>query len=313
MLHIDPNSSKIIKAKHEFHKEMSKLLLKRIEKIKIKRNKKNVKDFIRNNIINNLDNIIVGKPNTLFILNDRISTLISSSENIRKVVEYIFDYDGWFVNKRKKRYNAYNLAAALDINTCIYCNRNYTNTVITENGEKLSRPQFDHYFDKKTYPLLALSFYNLIPCCSTCNSSLKHSSPFCLTSNIHPYVDNTIDKIKFSYRYDFHSKDGLKIIVTSPTCDRTQNNLEEFAMQEVYNVHTDLLYDLLKTRQAFSDRYLSILENNLLKNVIVSKNDIYRLVFGTEIKEKDFIKRPFSKFKNDILIELGIIRDIDKD
>lgn len=31
--------------------------------------------------------------------------------------------------------------------------------------------QFNHFYDKGTYPYLALSFYNLIPSCSTCNSS----------------------------------------------------------------------------------------------------------------------------------------------
>ena len=40
------------------------------------------------------------------------------------------------------------------------------------------RPQFDHWFPKKKYPLLAISFYNLIPCCTYCNSSVKGDIEF---------------------------------------------------------------------------------------------------------------------------------------
>jgi len=68
-----------------------------------------------------------------------------------------------------------------------------------------------------------------------------------------------------------------------------------------------ILQPLIKTRQYFSDRYLSILSSNLLKNVIVSREDLYRIVFGTEYDTTNFENRPFSKFKSDILKELGII------
>ena len=39
----------------------------------------------------------------------------------------------------------------------------------------------------------------------------------------------------------------------------------------------------------------------------LSKEETYRLLFGTELDAKDFHKRPMSKFKHDILKELGII------
>ena len=29
--------------------------------------------------------------------------------------------------------------------------------------------QFDHFYNKSKYPLLAISFYNLVPVCGTCN------------------------------------------------------------------------------------------------------------------------------------------------
>ena len=38
----------------------------------------------------------------------------------------------------------------------------------------------------------------------------------------------------------------------------------------------------------------------------ISKSEAYRLIFGVEYNEIDFHKRPVSKFKCDILKELGI-------
>ncbi|NOZ45169.1 MAG: hypothetical protein GXO79_00145 [Chlorobi bacterium] len=309
MFHINPNSIKIIKAKRNFYKEMLNLLYVRIDNIsKIKDIDNNIaKRLFDLHIISNLDDLLIGNPLRLYDLNQQILPFISMSKDFEIAVKYVFKYDNWFTVKTKERYNAYHLADNLGINTCVYCNRNYTNTIITREKRKISRAQFDHYFDKGENPLLALSFFNLIPSCSTCNSSIKHSSSFTLETHIHPYINNTISKVNFTYKYDIDSKDGLAILVSAKSCTKTEKTLEEFAIQEVYNVHTDLLYDMLKIRQSFSDRYLNILNFNLLKDIVVSKQELYRLAFGTELLEVDFIKRPFSKFKKDILKELGII------
>lgn len=55
----------------------------------------------------------------------------------------------------------------LNIRTCPYCNRQYTFTI--DNKHTKTAPEYDHFYDKAHYPLLAVSFYNLIPSCHTCN------------------------------------------------------------------------------------------------------------------------------------------------
>jgi len=37
---------------------------------------------------------------------------------------------------------------------------------------------------------------------------------------------------------------------------------------------------------------------------LMSKEDIYRMISGIEVKEEKYYKRPFSKFKHDIIKEL---------
>ena len=69
--------------------------------------------------------------------------------------------------KVRKSY-LYNVLKSLDIKVCPYCNRQYIFNV--DNGRKVSA-QFDHFYSKSEYPYLALSFYNLIQCCPTCNKA----------------------------------------------------------------------------------------------------------------------------------------------
>ena len=64
--------------------------------------------------------------------------------------------------------------------------------------------------------------------------------------------------------------------------------------------------DLIKIRQAYSDKYIEIL-NNSLKGVNLSKEEVYRLAFGVHYEDDKFDRRPLSKLKKDILTELGII------
>lgn len=55
----------------------------------------------------------------------------------------------------------------LNLRVCPYCGRAYIYAV-EENGSVV-KPQIDHFLPKSKYPYLALSYFNLIPVCQTCN------------------------------------------------------------------------------------------------------------------------------------------------
>lgn len=303
MIHLSPNSSTVLKAKRMHEQKLIPLLKKRIESAETPCGK----TFLNSVVETQLKQILIASPKELFDISRKFNVIINVDPDVKKDVKYVFNYESWFVSKTKDRYNAYNLALNLDIQTCVYCNRNYTNTVVNdENNEKIIRPEFDHFFDQNRHPILALSFYNLIPSCHTCNSNLKNQTSFNLNTHIHPFVDNTTDNIVFSYKYSETSINGVKISVKS-TCDRTQKNLKEFEIEEIYNSHSDIAFDLLKIRQTYSDQYLEVLSKQFLKDIRLPKDELYRLVFGTDLFSRDFHKRPMSKFKHDILKELGII------
>ena len=300
MIHIPNNSIKILKARHLFLKEMMPLLTKRI----ISYPKPGSKRFLAT-ILGDLSLILSGEPDDLAVISAKINIIINAHPKNKKAIKKIFDYD-WFIAKTKKRYNAYHLAASLEVNVCVYCNRNYTHTVITNDGEKITRPQFDHFFSKGKNPVLALSFYNLIPSCSICNSGIKHEADFELPTHNHPYKDNFLSDFSFSYKYSNEEPSGFRIVTETPNI-KAHRTLFDLKTDLIYNTHVSELKEMLRMKYAFSDKYLEILKNNVLTGVNIPRKELYNIAFGVEQDEKEFGARPFSKFKNDILKELDII------
>src|SRR5690606_3268511 len=97
--------------------------------------------------------------------------------------------------------------------TCPYCNYGIVEIVKKNNTMPLTHQNIayfdlDHFYPKSIYPFFALSFYNLIPSCHTCNSSEKGEKDFNVATHIHPYLDS------FDSFYKF--KTSLKTILGDP-------------------------------------------------------------------------------------------------
>lgn len=80
----------------------------------------------------------------------------------KKLLSEAFRYEN--LSKRKVLNTILQL---MDVPVCPYCNRQYTFTLAS--GK--SRPQMDHYYPRDLYPYLAVSLYNLVPCCAVCNTA----------------------------------------------------------------------------------------------------------------------------------------------
>jgi|AntRauTorckE6833_2_1112554.scaffolds.fasta_scaffold16199_3 hypothetical protein len=124
MLYLYPENEKITTAKEEFHQGVMDIIFKRIDDFK--RNNKYQEECFFDIVINPIiDDILIGRPQKLIEIHTQLISLINASERVKKGIKHVFNYD-YFSQKRKtnKLYNAYDLAKALDINTCPYCNRN---------------------------------------------------------------------------------------------------------------------------------------------------------------------------------------------
>lgn len=226
------------------------------------------------------------------------------------VLDCIFDYEGQLSASKSK---SYWLAERIGHNTCTYCNRQYTFTVSGKNDrERITRPAFDHWFPKSSFPLLSLNLYNLIPSCSICNSGAKGDKIFKLGEYIHPY-EQVDDDPKFKFVPVVSDNGGWNVTlerdsIANPDVD---NTIKAFALDRIYDMHGNLeVKDIMNFVQAYNGTYLrSIYEmmNRDLGAAGFSQEEVYRMLFGTESVPTKTLDRPLSKLKRDVLKYLGIL------
>lgn len=228
------------------------------------------------------------------------------------VIEKVFDYTSQLSQSKSK---SYWLSKHIGHNTCTYCNRQYTFTVDGPNDEsRKTRPDFDHWFPKSLFPLLSLNIYNLIPSCKICNSSAKGDKIFRLGEFVHPYLQQDDDpKFKFRPTVADIASDTWHVVldrdpIGNPDVD---NTIKAFGLDEIYDMHGPLeVKDMMDFAQAYNGTYLQIIYNLLqsdLQPAGFTQADIYRMLFGTESIPSQFLDRPLSKLKHDILEYLQII------
>lgn len=239
-----------------------------------------------------IDALILGKPESLIEINEQYLNL-GIDHNIIAKLFVKSGFENWFQpNFGNKLLNNINQ------DTCTYCNRNYTLQLVSNR----SRAQLDHWFAKETFPLLSLSFYNLIPSCSSCNH-IKLNDVID-NSFAHPYTFNEENQ-KFTFSFNYVTlNDDYDIKCKVDENSKMDKTLKGFKIKDIYNSHSKKeLKDLLELRYKYSDNYIDLLINKTFKG-LMSKEEIHRMIFGIEIKEEDYHKRPFSKFKHDIINEL---------
>jgi hypothetical protein len=225
----------------------------------------------------------------------------------------VFNYRSFRDKKSKYRYNAYELSESLGINVCPYCNRQYTFTVRSSAGD-VTRPEFDHFLCNSKYPYLSLSFFNLVPSCKICNSTLKGGSEWSVSSHIHPYVQGFENDWKFSIRpkkgegidFIYGKEDAFEVGCKSNGNEKVERNVTELKILEIYNQHKDYVSDIIKNAVVYNDSYLDNLFEQYEGSLFSSKEDIYRMVFNNYQSDDGLGNRVLGKLTKDITEELGI-------
>lgn len=263
-----------------------------------------------------LEKIITGTPEELNEINNSFLKIYEGSEyqtkdpneNLEKVFKF-----SWFSKSNNGKF-AYDLASKLNFNTCPYCNRNYTVTARSANKSRITRPDFDHFFPQKGYPLLTLSFFNLIPSCLICNRTVKNQQCVKDGDYLNPYEEGFENTCKFNYlpqdtesaigignkykvKFNIDSKDPIK----SKKCN---NNVCLFKLEEIYEAsHTTEISDLIRKHHVSNGKYLEELKKTFPQ--IGSFEELYRLAFGNYYENESLEKRPLSKMTKDMVEQLG--------
>ncbi len=276
--------------------------------------------FLKKLIISTPDILEYLKNNELKEFNDLFYDNATNPPKTKPFSEYVLGIFGYKNFRDNKNGNWF--SKALNIKACPYCNSQYT---LTTNSNILC--EYDHFFPKDKYPYLCVSFYNLIPICSSCNRK-KSDKEFSTKENYHPYF-NDLHKI-FSFSINFKraidfligGRNNIENIKIDLVLNKIyfgkaeeiifENHKDNFPIEELYENHKDVVAELLLKSQIYNKKYkeqlLSLkISNNKIKGNLFSEEELNQLIVGNYIKEEDFLKRPLSKLTYDISKELRLI------
>jgi len=200
----------------------------------------------------------------------------------------------------------------LEIRTCPYCNRLYTFTLDSENGK--TAPEYDHFYDKSDYPLLAVSFYNQVPSCPVCNHIKRVKKTATLNPFFHgfesvfTFVDDN-DESKMLTKAEVMKKGGGKVRLRKPDGKESaadKGNIKTFSLNEIYDMHDDYVSDIVERVQAYEGISQDLVSTFQTK--AKTPQEVYDFVWGKYLEVAQYENRPLSRLTKDLLEQLGIRR-----
>ncbi|MGE7944081.1 hypothetical protein ACQKNB_18550 [Lysinibacillus xylanilyticus] len=285
----------------------------------------------------NIEDIMIGDPDRLEEILEEIKkrhykmyTHLKTKKGYKLKEKFlkVFNYDGFCKNKNKINFrgedcywNAYTLIESLKVKTCPYCNASISHLFLGKEGK--TRPTLDHFLDKGTMPYFAISLFNLIPACYTCNSSFKKSKQFSIGTHLHPYLNEMGEDFTF-YTDIKVSRDGeiniedlkqnkysINFRYTS-TVDphlrtKVENSLRDFHILELYNQQKTYIDEIINQKIIYTqDRIKELASLPMFKN----EEDVRLALIGESglytYKTINLEDRIFSKLIKDITQELKL-------
>ena len=251
--------------------------------------------------------------------------IIATPEEQRELIKISSDSFSKTIQELKNLYEVFRdkwaaeLIEDLNITVCPFCNREYIfKFEDTKQNKARIIASLDHYYDKDTYPFLAVSFYNLIPSCHVCNSKFKHTKNFYKNLHLHPYEDDFNKKVKFTHFFNVATNENkhfsifskeritldLKLIDNS---EKVKNTIETFRLRELYSEHKDIVLELIQKAEIYNDSYIEELMQKYEGSLFKNREDLLRLITCGYVSDEDLHKRPLSKLIKDISEELKLI------
>lgn len=195
----------------------------------------------------------------------------------------------------------------LNIRTCPYCNRQYTFT-LSEKDAKTS-PEYDHFYAKSDYPILAVSFYNLVPSCHVCNQ-IKGVKK---TVKVNPFFGGF--KSKFSL-YDKKKGDkklnalellskGEGLLKFDGANGAERSNIKAFGLSGLYELHDDYVKDIIEKAVAYNKVSREMIADSFQKRGY-TPDQVFDFVWGKYLDDLQLENRVLSKLTKDLLEQLEI-------
>lgn len=259
-----------------------------------------------------LREIIISKPDELALLRSEFMQVLQENDIYTLVngkaaqtsfgellSERLFSYRGFRSSPACLRLID---AIGFGSTTCPYCNYNKldlvprlgTSKVV---DERVAYLDLDHFFAKVQNPFFALSFFNLIPSCHSCNSVDKGAKLFSNATQIHPYFESFDDYFNFRISLVSILGDSVDKISIDPIIHRPlDKTVSDFNLVAKYNNN-------LMDAKALVDRFVKY------KSYIGTTEEamfVELLLGDIPQKKEDILRYTTAKFRRDILAQLDV-------
>ena len=215
------------------------------------------------------------------------------------------------------------LIQLIDVNVCPYCGRTFTTTAKKDKKTYIRANQVDHFYPKSLYPYLALSIWNWIPSCASCNNR-KKDDPHNLF--LYPYKQGMGD----DYRFVTHVQNGIGYLVGKPNSEadfeirldpmpeciadpskkktRTmaEYEIEKLGLNALYASHNSYVCDIFRQRYVFGDAYQDSLVASF-PELFKSRADVRALLYMKRIEAESIGQTPLDKLTRDIDYEIDTL------
>lgn len=200
-------------------------------------------------------------------------------------------------------------ADKIGFKTCVYCNSQYT--VTDEYGRGYY--QLDHWLPQSKYPYLSICFFNLYPCCGSCNRMKNDDDE----NNYACVYAEKESEDRDLYRFTIETGSLARYILThdlnqlkinfdpADETDVIVPLIDKMHIDNLYQQFKDTAEDMVWKRMAYDRGYKDALCKARLD--FISSQDVKRFILGTYDSPEDVHKRPLTKLTQDVARQLGII------
>lgn len=182
--------------------------------------------------------------------------------------------------------------------------------------DKYNHFTLDHVLDKASYPLIALSLYNFVPSCYSCNSKFKASKQF-INNETMGYLSPTSNDFSFNndvkFKLYFHNGKDTSMIQAKNDFildfsyvkneDAYKKYINIFKLKGRYIFHKDIVLNMIKKKEQYSKSQITEISNILHIPFEQIKKDL----FGKELFEGNMEDVSMTKFKQDIARDIELI------
>ncbi len=268
-----------------------------------------------------LDSLLIGNPEKLKNISDNLIndySLVNKEE--LDILKLAFNYSGEIGKTVRHFFYNENLTTF-----CPYCNQGIAlHSENIQTGKTADQFNLDHFFDKDSNPLLALSLFNLVPCDTTCNMTNKYTTPFSDKFHLNPYISGfkrdmvfkpvydvitgEINEIELKITVDRDSARHLQLIGDKDKLDEQpeHGNLNVFEIYTKYNrddvlIQSSRILRNMRRTAINKDSLKSLLGEIGMVDSYENFKNWYEENIYTQFHEKEFDKQARSKLNRDML------------